>query len=233
VDIDGFGDSPARAERVETSVVSVLGIDDVLDVARAVSPDDPANVVLIGHSSSGYLILEAALSLAPRGVCSVNPWLVFQPPEMAAGAAMDERRRFCLSRSGLATALVTRARDQTRLQRLDQRFPNLATRIRMPVRKAAWLLRSVAAPQMNRPGERVGDLVNAGTDLLLICGAEDIQPFTETGLGAVRRAESQGRLQVEEIPTLEHSLLSARERDEVAELIVGRLLSRFGPAPTT
>ena len=114
VDIDGFGDSPARAERLEPSVVSVLGIDDVLDAARAVSPDDPANVVFIGHSSSGYLILEAALSTAPRAVCSVNPWLVFQPPEMAAGAGMDERRRFCLSRSALATALVTHARDRTR-----------------------------------------------------------------------------------------------------------------------
>lgn len=233
VDIDGFGDSPARDERLEASVVSVLGIDDILDTARAVSPDDPSNVVLIGHSSSGYLILEAALSLAPRGVCSVNPWLVFQPPEMAAGAAMDERRRFCLSKSAFAAALVTRARDQTRLRRLDQRFPSLATRIRIPVRKAAWFLRSVATPQMNRPGERVGDLVNAGTEVLLICGAEDIQPFNETGLGAVRRADNRGRLQVEEIPALEHSLLAAHERDEVAELIVGRLLSRFGPPAAT
>ena len=87
IDVDGFGDSPprpGRQDQSEQSVHSVLGIDDILDAAQAVSPEEPGDVVLFGHSSSGYLILEAALELAPRGVCSVNPFLVFQPPEVAA-----------------------------------------------------------------------------------------------------------------------------------------------------
>ena len=111
IDVDGFGDSPprpGRQDQSEQSVHSVLGIDDILDAAQAVSPEEPGDVVLFGHSSSGYLILEAALELSPRGVCSVNPFLVFQPPEVAAGARIDDRRRFCLPR----TAFADRAGDR-------------------------------------------------------------------------------------------------------------------------
>ncbi len=229
VDLDGFGDSPPRAERGDQPVLSVLEIDDVLDTARAVSPDDPGDVVLIGLSSSGYQVLEAALILSPRGVCAVNPWLVFQPPEMAAGAEMDGRRRFCLRR----TAFVTAAREQAPLKWVGRRFPTLSWRLRKPLRKVTWRLRLVETSLGNRPGERLGDLAGAGTDVLLICGSEEIQPFTETGLGAARGADTEGRLRVEVIPSLEHSLLSSKDRDEVAALIVDHVFARFRRAPTT
>ena len=230
VDVDGFGDSPARPGRLEQSVHSVDGMDDIVDAARAVSPEDPGGVVLIGHSSSGYLILEAALSLSPRGVCCVNPFLVFQPSEMAAGAGMDDRRRFCLPRTAFATAVLTAAQDRTVLQRLDQRYPMLSSRLRQPLRRVTWLVRRIAAPLRNRPGDRLGDLLKAGTDVLLICGTEEFQPFLETGVEAVRRAGGRG-LQIEVIPTLEHSLLPARDREAVSDLILAHVLGRFRIPP--
>jgi len=222
-DGNGYGDSPARPDQPKLSFQSVGSIDDVLDAARAVSPEDPADVVLFGLSSSGYSVLEAALELRPRGVCSVNPSLVFQPPEMAASGEMDERRRFCLP----WTAFVAAARGRASVQWLGLRFPTVAARVRKALRKVAWRFRSVAAPHRNRPGERLGDLARAGTDVLLICGPEEVQPFFEPGIAAVRRAERSGRLEVMVIPNLEHSLLPSADRDEVTDVIFDHLLATF------
>lgn len=232
-DVNGFGDSTARSEGQVPAVLSVLGIDDVLDAARAVSPDDPGDVVLFGLSASGYHILEAALVLSPRGICLVNPMLVFRAPEMAAGGPMDDRRQFCLPRTALAFAFATAAREKSHVQWLDKRLRTLSSRLPKPLRKVVWRLRRGAAPVRNRPGERLGDLVGAGTDVLLICGPDEIQPFLETGLGAISRAEQEGRLQIEVIPTLGHALLASKDRDVVSELIEDHVFARFRRAPAT
>ncbi len=229
IDVNGFGDSPAREGWPVWGVYSILAIDDVLDAARAVSPDDPRDVVLFGLCSSGYHLLEAALTLCPRDICIVNPSLVFRPPEMDSGAVMDARRRFCLPR----TALVAAARQQQPVKWVGQRFPTLTSRLRGPIRTVAWHLRRVSKSFRNRPGERLGDLVDAGTDVLLICSPEEIQPFFETGTRAVHRAQRGGGLQIEVIPTLEHSLLPSGDRDRVAELILDHVLARFHRASET
>ena len=69
IDTSGFGDSPARDGSPLQSVYSILAIDDVLDAARDLSPDDPRDVVLFGLCSGAYNILEAAATLLPRGTC--------------------------------------------------------------------------------------------------------------------------------------------------------------------
>jgi pimeloyl-ACP methyl ester carboxylesterase len=181
-DVSGVGDSPCRDGAY--AVHSVVAIDDVLDVAKAVSPDDPSDVVLFGLCSSGYHILEAALSLRPKGICSVNPSSSFQPPELAVGE-MAGRRRFCLPGG-------------------------------------------VAGPGINRPGERVKDLVAAGTDVFLICGTREIQPFLSTGISSLCRAQGETGLRIEVIATLEHSLLPPADRDLVAGLILDHVLHHSG-----
>ena len=99
VDVNGFGDSPSLDDGQGLPPVhSVIAIDDVLESARAISPDDPGNVVLFGLCSSGYQILEAALSLSPQGVCPLNPALVFEPPEMASRGRMDRAAPVLLAR---------------------------------------------------------------------------------------------------------------------------------------
>ena len=92
-DVNGFGDSPARDGLAGSTCALVLAIDDVLDVARAVSPEDPGNVVLFGLCSSGYQVLEAALTLSPRGVCALNPSSCSGRPRWTRAQSMDARRR--------------------------------------------------------------------------------------------------------------------------------------------
>ena len=228
-DVSGVGDSPARVGHPGYAVHSLLAIDDVLDAVRAVSPDDPGDVVLFGLSSSGYHILEAALSLSPRGICSVNPSLVFNPPEMASGGVMDGRRRFCLTRD----EFVTSAPERRPIEWPDRLIPIPSSNLPEPVRKVDWPVRTGATLLGNRPGERVRDLVHAGTDVLLICGCEEFEPFSYTGINAVCRGEREAGLRIEVIPTLEHSLLPSSDRDRVAELNCAHVLTRFRLPPAT
>ena len=75
--------------------------------------------------------------------------------------------------------------------------------------------------------------MHAGTDVLLICGCEEFEPFSYTGINAVCRGEREAGLRIEVIPTLEHSLLPSSDRDRVAELIRAHVLTRFRSAPAT
>lgn len=227
IDVNGFGDSPARDGRPVSDVCSILAIDDILDTARAVSPEDPSNVVLFGLSSSAYNILEAALILAPRGICALNPMLMFQPPEMDSGGAIDVRRRFCLPR----TALVAVARKQSRVRWFRHRFLVFSSRLLRPVRMVALRLRSVVEPFRNRPRERLEDLVEAGTEVLLISGPEEVLPFLAPGTRAVHRAQPDERLGIRYISTLEHALLFSRDRDQVTGLILDYIFTRFPRSP--
>jgi len=227
IDVNGFGDSPARDGRPVQEVHSILAIDDVLDSARAMSPDDPSDVLLFGLCSSGYHVLEAALTLLPRGVCLVNPWLMFQPPEVASGGTMDPRRRFCLP----PTALVAAVRSRPLVRRLRRRFPALTSRVHRFVRLATWRTQGSVGVHLNRPGERLGNLARAGTDVLLICGPREISPFLETGMKPARPDQPEERLQIEVIPTLDHGLYPLRDRERVTGLILDHVLARFHRGP--
>lgn len=215
-DVNGFGDSPPRSGGPVQPVRSVTAIDDVLDVARAVSPEDPGNVVLFGLCSSGYQVLEAALSLLPRGVCALNPSIVFHPPEVTSGGRMDVRRRFCVPED-LALA---GARDSRAVRWFKRRLPT-------PTTKVSHRLWSVVGFFRNGPGARLGNLAQAGTEVLLICNDHEIQPFLESGVSAVRRPELKARLHIEVIHTLNHGLLPSRDREQVTELILDYVLTRF------
>ena len=206
------------------AIHSLLAIDDVLDVVAAVSPEDRRDVTLFGVCAAGYDILEASLALFPRGVYVINPSSVFQPPEMALGDPMDDRRLFCLPR----TALVEAARERHLVKWVGRRFPTLLSSARGPTRAIAWRLRRFLARPKNRPGQRLEDLVAQGTDVLLVCGPQEIRPFLETGLHPSAPGSRREGLRTEVIPTLEHALLWSRDREEVADLMFNHVVGRFG-----
>jgi hypothetical protein len=54
-----------------------------------------------------------------------------------------------------------------------------------------------------------------------------MQLFSESGLGFVRRGYRKEHLQVEAIPTLDHGLFPARDREQVADLILDHVLGEF------
>ena len=214
VDLSGLGDSPVRVGQPEFVARTPLAFDDVHDVARAVSPEDPSNVVLVGLCSAAYQALESALEIHPRGVVALNPVLSFQPPEVLAGGEIDSRRRVALPR----TAVVQAFHHEGPLSPLRRRFPNLG-----------WRLRTLMAPG-RRPSTWLKELVAADVDVLLVCGDREARPIQQgTSARTVERLASTGRFRFEFIPGLDHGLLRSDHRDIVSEILIDHLLERFGP----
>jgi len=99
-DLSGLGDSPVRHPgQPEFVPHAPEAFADVVDAARAVSPGDPANVILVGLCTSGYQAIDSALDLFPRGVIVINPILSFVPPEFEAGLPLDPNRRVALPKT--------------------------------------------------------------------------------------------------------------------------------------
>ncbi len=199
VDMSGLGESPTRSGEPEFVIRLPVNFEDVADIAKAVSPDDPTNVVLVGLCSSAYQALDSAMELRPRGVVALNPVLTFQPPEMLGGHPVDERRRVALPRG----SVIQQFSGEGALSGLRKRFPGLGWRIRTLMafgsRPAAWLK----------------DLTNSGVDLMLVCGDREARPIRQ---GATKRSTSKlaasGRFKFEFIPDLDHGLLIADHRGE-------------------
>ena len=204
-DLSGLGDSPARPGQPTRLSYAPEALADIADVAAAVSPEDPGNVVLVGLCSSAYLSLEGALALLPRGVAAINPIFRFTPPEMADGP-MDPRRRIC--------------RPLTSAVRVFRAIPFASLRDRL--RSVAWWLANRVAGN-KAPDNWMQELTAAGVDVFVIGGENELQPLLEVD----RQAEG---CRIEVMPGLDHALLHSPDRDEVATSLLEHLTDRFAPA---
>ncbi len=212
VDLSGLGDSPVRPGQPEFVSRTPLAFDDVVDVARALSPDDPSDVVLVGLCSAAYQALDSALALRPRGVVAINPVLSFQPPEVLAGGPLDERRHVALPRSTVVQAF----HHEGPLSPLRRRFPNLG-----------WRLRTLMAPS-RRPAVWLKELVASNVGLLLVCGDREARPIHQgASAKTLRRLADTGRFRFEFIPGLDHGLLRADHRNRVSDMLTDHLVERF------
>jgi alpha-beta hydrolase superfamily lysophospholipase len=206
-DLSGLGDSPVRDGQPDHVILAPEAFDDVADVAAALSPDHPSDVVLVGLCSGAYQALESALRLSPRGVCAINPVFRFTPPEMAT-RAVDIRRRVCLPTGALVTAY----------RGLNFPLP------RRRVRSITWWLTNVV--RRRAPRSWLPELVARRVDTLCICGEDEARPLSK---GIRVAARHRHLLRVETIIGLHHTLASAAGRRQVSDLVTHHLLERFGP----
>jgi pimeloyl-ACP methyl ester carboxylesterase len=213
-DLSGLGDSPARPGQAEFVSRAPEAFDDVVDVARAVSPDDPSDVLLVGLCSAAYQAIESALELAPKGIVCVNPVLSFQPPEMLTSGRVSERRRACLPRRPLVEAFHA----EGRLSALRRRYPDLA-----------WRVRNIAAGS-RRPAVWARGLSELGVDALFVCGDRETRQIrlgmSSRTFGRLERTE---RFRFESIPGLDHGLLLSSHRELVSRMVATHVIQRFGP----
>jgi len=216
VDLSGLGDSPVRAGQPEFVSRTPLAFDDVVDIARVVSPDDPSNIVLVGLCSAAYQALDSALEIHPRGVVAINPVLSFRPPEVLAGNPLSPRRRVALPR----TTVVQAFHHEGPLSPLRRRFPNLG-----------WRLRTLMTPG-RRPSVWLKELVASQVDVLLVCGDREARPIHQgASTKTLQRLSRTGRFRFEFIPELDHGLLRSDHRELVSDMIIGHLLERVHPTP--
>lgn len=228
MDLSGLGDSPTRRPGQPRFVTRAPeAFDDLRDACRALSPDDPSNVVLIGLCASAYQALDSAFDVHPRGVVSINPVLSFRPPEVAGGGAVDPRRHAAIPRRPATQAL----HGNGPIVGLRHRVPRLAARIRNLVEGVEGLL----APRRQRPVVWLGELVARDVDVLVVCGEREARPIRLSGSArSLKRLERSGRFHLELVPGLEHGLLRSDQRLEVVELVSRYVLSlsaHWAPAP--
>lgn len=203
-DLSGCGDSPVRPGQSENVPYAAPWLDDLVDVAAAVSPDDPGDTVFIGLCSGGYGAFEAGLALHTRGAYVINP--VLTAPE--ANLQPDPRRRA--------------------LRTLPPRLAHLARR---HGRTAWWTWRTYRqfAP-WQAPMAVCRLAVRAGVDVFIISGEEDAVPFREVlfwRLLGERRLRRSGRFELVTVPGMDHVLLFGEGRDRAAAILTDRILERF------
>ncbi|MCU1463953.1 MAG: Alpha/beta hydrolase family protein [Acidimicrobiales bacterium] len=210
-DLSGLAESPARPGQAEHVVYAPEALDDVADVARAVSPADPANVVLVGLCSGGYTAIDSGITLSARSVCAINPSLTYRPPDVAAGTP-DPRRQ--VSRPG-----------KKWLHALGNACGLVALKDRLP--EYVWtMLDRVGIDRSPLTGlER---LVERADDVLLICDPGAAKPLRRRGPTVLRRLEESGRFRLVVLDNLDHGMLRRQPREVAVAMLTAHLRARFG-----
>lgn len=220
-DLSGLGDSPARPGQPLDQWFPPEALDDVLEIASAISPADPSNVVLVGLCSGGYHAIEGALLLGAAGVCGINPVLPYKPGELSSDTAAltektDSRRQAAAARKWWVRALP--AHDQ--LGKFLDGMPD-------PV---WWVLNRVALEQS--PTHVIAKLVEAGVPTLLVLGEYENRLMWRGERGARRRLQRPGGLRLVLVPRSDHELLRRNPRERVAKIVTDDVLGAYVKVPT-
>lgn len=224
LDLSGLGDSATRDAQQRRFVTRAPeAFDDVVDTCRALCPEDPSNVILIGLCASAYQALDSAFEVRPRGVIAINPVISFFAPELLTEGSLDPRRHVAIPRKSAIQAF--HGTGDGLVPRFRRRFPRLNAR----VRDLTEVIDGLTAPPRRRPARWLRELTSEGVDVLLICGEREARPIQLSGLARTfRRIERTGRYQLDVIAGLEHGLLLADHRVDVAVRTI-RHVSRFLP----
>lgn len=215
MDLSAIGDSPSRPGQARVSY-SPFVLDDIRQATRALRPDDPSNVVLIGLCSGAYAALHAGQQLGVRGAVAINPVLDMD----VAKVSREEMARhtgpeLASPRLRYASALLKRPW----MKKLLLNLPPMTWRIAHSLR----IQRSPAAGLKN--------VVTAIDHTLVICGAQDSRPYVQRGKWIIDRLTRQGHLELCTIPMLDHSLHGEEGRHQLAEMVIDHLDRRFGGLP--
>ncbi len=208
-DFSGLGASALRPGADIRTSFSSAAIEDVADAQRAVSPDDPAEVVLVGLCSGGSHGSEAALSTGARGVVMINPSL---GPVLVEGDPGGETGDTQLERQNDrgSSAWVKRIPGRAAIWELVRRAPD-------PV----WALINRLAIK-NPPAETLRQIRGAGTDLFVVC-----DEYEAWVLQRGARRELARTVRIEVLPGMDHSLFFHEGRDKAISLVVEHLTSTF------
>jgi hypothetical protein len=206
-DLSGLGDSPWSPGEPDRPMYDHAWLEDMVDVARTLSPDDPSDTVFIGLCSGAYLAVEAGRSLRARGVCAINPPVGV---DFLAGTARLASSRHAPVRSLAAT------------------LKEVALRLRWFAVLLWHVGRVVLPPVFNV--DVLAEVVNNGTDLYVLASTEDLSPApTRRGLDRIfsRRLVAPKNYEVHFVPGLDHSMLAATGRARAVEQLDRHVLACF------
>lgn len=226
VDLSGIGDSPTRPGRTELVEYPADALEDLGDIRRAVGAEGTGAPVFVGLCSGSYHAVEAALDGPTACVCLINPVLeysrwgghpyrTFEPDEGSEG--MSDREAWGGTRP-LTTRVMIRLEP---LRRVWQKLPG----------GSRWIVKRFLLTAT--PARTLGQLDEAGIDVLVVTGERE-NGLMRRGEERKFRALERGRVEIETIRNLEHTLFERTGREQAAELVHTYVLERVdgpgGPA---
>jgi pimeloyl-ACP methyl ester carboxylesterase len=238
-DLSGNGDSDPRPGRPAHVARAPEAYDDVVDAARAVCPDDPSNVVLVGLCAGAYQAMEVALSEQVRGICVLNPVVAFIPPEVDEPPAPRHRRanqssrRWFISFARAPVAFVARRRspkdEDDWAVALKTGYWAVAVHSRRPqIPGVVW--RVVDRLLLTKtPAATFEQLSRRGIDTLVICGEPDLADISLGTEHRYRRLARGDRFQLQMLEGLDHSVLIIAQRRRLPQARRDYVVARYGP----
>jgi alpha-beta hydrolase superfamily lysophospholipase len=218
VDLSGLGDSGRHPGQSSGVVYPVEALADIEDVARAMSPEDPSKIVLVGLCSGAHHAVEAGVALAAQGVCAVNPvFFTRQVPLTPTDASAPNRPPLSLPVRRWGHRMAGRRIPKAMLSALPEGAWSLINRVGVRRSPMDWL----------------EQLVDGGTDVLIVGGADESLRIRRGATRALRGLVSSRRLRFEVIDDLEHSLLGAEDRPRVADILARHVSEHFGRCDET
>jgi alpha-beta hydrolase superfamily lysophospholipase len=214
VDRSGIGESGVRPGQSERQTFPPEAVEDVQEIARAVSPEDPSNVVLIGVCAGAYLAVEGGIGLSARGVCAINPVVTFVPAEFWTGQEDPGRQAVRSKRSWLRRPWV-----HSRLARLIK--PYIPWQL-------WWLLDKLRIQPS--PGSGFEPLVERGVDTLVICDGMDAGPYRDRSPWVLKKLGATGKFDFEVYHKVDHLLLTQEFQQYVERVLTEYVIPRFGPS---
>ena len=210
-----IADSPTRPGQPERALYAPEAVDDIADAARAASPTDPSNVVLVGVCSGAYAALAAVPRIRPRAVVAVNPLMTEWGEENASQAAGSEPAPR-LTPASLGAAIRDRLRRSSLKGKIVDHLPPLLWRVVFALNLA------------HSPVRLLAPVWKAKVPTLLICGEEEARLPKARSPRALRRLGADHISRFEELPTLNHSLLHSENRATIYSMLFAFIQAGHG-----
>jgi alpha-beta hydrolase superfamily lysophospholipase len=234
-DLSGIGDSNTRPGQRAHVSRAPEAIEDVYEAMRAIRPEDPTDVVLVGFCSGAYEVIEQALAHPPRGICVINPTFSFLPPEPAFTAERPGRqytKRWFARPAQLALRWVGGRRGSVGLDRWSRALEvgtwPVAIATRHPgIPPAVWWF--VNRALMEHPG--IGTLeriVGEDVNTLLVSGPGDLLPVSIGSERRLGKLQEDPNFQLVVLDELDHASWVKGQRRRLIEVQEEFLVNAFG-----
>jgi pimeloyl-ACP methyl ester carboxylesterase len=212
IDLSGLGDSEVRPGQLTQAAYPIQALEDIAMAAEAISPQDPANVILAGLCAGAYHAIEAGIVLQTRGACLVNPILSFDPADFAPGGVPRDPRHAAQPYN----RLFRRLRQHQALVRWGEKH----------VPSHLWWVLDKFNLQAS-PGRGLASLADAGVNSILVCGDVEALPFRQRARWTMRRLTRGSGFRFEVMASIDHTLFGASARTRTMELLTEHVVSEF------
>jgi pimeloyl-ACP methyl ester carboxylesterase len=206
-DFEGLGESAwLPAESVREGAAKTQ-LENIRSVVMALSVDDPSNTVFVGLCTGAQKSLESAVSLASRGVCTINP--------QVGKSIQQATDRMVAGDAGFYTSVMTRVKKYVERHEWIGQIVWQAARVFLP---SAYSL------------EVRKNLAENGTEMLLIVSPDDFNPFPRVPIVRSldkRRLKTTELCRIEIVPGLDHDFFNIAGRIRAIEILDAYVREKF------